>query len=230
MRFTFFNDFLALVFPQTCAVCRSSLFDFEELICRSCQVQLPFTTYHQRPDNNDLALKVMGLTRVGRVMAFLRYSKKGVSQRLLHQLKYRNQPEMGVLLGKMYGHELARNGYKDTWDGIFAIPLHPAKQKRRGYNQSMMFAEGLSSVLDSPVRDSLLRTKFTSTQTNKSRMERIANVEHVFSLVTGTDLKNKKLLLVDDVMTTGATLAAAANVLLEAGAEQVDLAVIAAGK
>ncbi|AWW30739.1 ComF family protein [Echinicola strongylocentroti] len=230
MRFTFFNDFLALVFPQTCAVCRSSLFDFEELVCRSCQVQLPTTTYHQRPNNNDLAIKIMGLTQVGRVMAFLRYTKKGVSQQLLHQLKYRNQPEMGVLLGKMYGEELVRSGYKDIWDGIFAIPLHPAKQKRRGYNQSMMFAEGLSDALGSPVHDSLVRTKFTSTQTNKSRMERIANVENVFSLVSAADVRDKKLLLVDDVMTTGATLAVAANVLLAAGAAQVDLAVIAAGK
>ncbi|QDH78435.1 ComF family protein [Echinicola soli] len=230
MRFTFFNDFLALVFPQTCAICRCSLFDFEELICRPCLVQLPMTSHHKRAEDNDLAKKVMGLSQVTRVMAFLRFAKKGVSQKLLHQLKYRNRPEMGRFLGKLYGQELVRNGYKGTWDSVLAIPLHPAKEKRRGYNQSLMFAEGLSDALGLPVQDQLVRTKFTTTQTNKSRWERIANVENVFSLVSDVDVRNKKLLLVDDVMTTGATLAAAANVLLATGATQVDLAVIAAGK
>ncbi|AGA77324.1 ComF family protein [Echinicola vietnamensis] len=230
MRFTFFNDFLALVFPQTCVVCRRSLFDFEPLICRSCLVQLPVTSHHLRADDNDLTAKIMGLSPVTRVMAFLRFTKKGVSQTLLHQLKYRNRPEMGQLLGKLYGQELKRNGYQSCWDAVLAIPLHPAKEKRRGYNQSLMFAEGLAEELGMPVADHLVRERFTSTQTNKSRLERIANVENVFSLQSAGDVSKKKVLLVDDVMTTGATLASAANVLFEAGASQVDLAVIAAGK
>ncbi|GAB3653042.1 ComF family protein [Echinicola sediminis] len=230
MRFTFLNDFLALVFPETCCVCRSSLFDFENQLCRSCQAKLPVTSYHLRPQNNDLAVKITGLTRATNVMAFLRFSKKGMSQRLLHQLKYRNKPELGKLLGKLYGQQLLDSGFEMAWEGVLAVPLHPLKEKSRGYNQSLMFAEGLAKVLQVPVIKALKRRKFTSTQTKKSRMQRIENVEGVFELCMGAALKGKNLLLVDDVMTTGATLASCANVLLEAGARQVDLAVIAAGK
>ncbi|WP_200975226.1 ComF family protein [Echinicola sp. 20G] len=230
MRFTFFNDFLALVFPETCCVCKRSLFDFENQLCRVCQAKLPLTTYHLRPQNNDLAIKIMGLTKAGNVMAFLRFTKKGMSQRLLHQLKYRNKPELGQVLGKLYGQRLKQSGIEVRWDFIIAVPLHPLKEKRRGYNQSLQFALGLASPLNIPIDQSLVRTKFTVTQTKKSRIARIENVEKVFGLTGKTNLEGKTILLVDDVMTTGATLSACANVLLDAGARQVDLAVIAAGR
>ncbi|WP_317195581.1 ComF family protein [Echinicola shivajiensis] len=188
------------------------------------------TTYHLRPQNNDLAIKVYGLTHASNVMSFLRFTKKGMSQKLLHQLKYRNRPELGQVLGKLYGQRLLESGFQADWDGILAVPLHPLKEKRRGYNQSFQFAMGLGAVLDIKVVQSLKRPHFTSTQTKKSRLERIKNVEGVFSISSGEEIKGKSLLLVDDVMTTGATLAACANKLIEAGAVQVDLAVIAAGK
>lgn len=230
MRFNFLNDFLALLFPQSCCLCKRSLFDFEHQLCRLCQAKLPVTTYHLRPQNNDLAIKVYGLTQASNVMSYLRFTKKGISQKLLHQLKYRNKPELGQVLGKLYGQRLLESGFQAGWDEILAVPLHPLKERRRGYNQSLQFAMGLGTVLDIKVGHSLKRTHFTSTQTKKSRLERIKNVEGVFSISSGEEIKGKSLLLVDDVMTTGATLAACANKLIEAGAVQVDLAVIAAGK
>ncbi|WP_026235573.1 ComF family protein [Echinicola pacifica] len=230
MRFTFFNDFLALLFPQTCVVCKRSLFDFEKGLCRICEHQLPTTNYHLRPQNNDLSIKIMGLTQATNVMAFLRFSKKGMSQKLLHALKYRKKPEIGRLLGRLYGQKLLEDGFEIRWDGIVPVPLHPLKEKRRGYNQSQMFAEGLSLVLNVPVWKALDRIEFTSTQTKKSRMERISNVEGVFGINQSFEVLGKHLLLVDDVMTTGATLSACANVLLSSKTQQVDLAVIAAGK
>lgn len=166
---------------------------------------------------------------MNRVMAFLRFSKKGKSQKLLHQLKYKNKPEIGEEMGRLYGLLLAQNGYLGEWDVIVPVPLHPLKQKRRGFNQSEKFAVGLVKPLDVKVDNLLERKKFTETQTKKSRLERLENVEEVFELRNGENILGLRILLVDDVITTGATLCACANVLLANGAKHVDLATIAAG-
>ncbi|UJP65928.1 ComF family protein [Mongoliitalea daihaiensis] len=228
MRFNIVEDFLSLVFPRTCAGCSRSLFDFEHVLCKVCEGALPITDYHLRPQNNDLVIKVTGLMPVYRVMSFLRFTKKGMSQRLLHQLKYKNKPDIGVTLGKLYGQLLIQHSFADAWDQITPVPLHPSKQKRRGYNQSEQFGKGLADSLQIPLVNSLIRSVNTETQTRKSRSQRLDNVENVFQVVNSVE--NKRVLLVDDVMTTGATLVACANSLLEAKASMVDLAVIAAGK
>src|SRR5690606_7681389 len=229
MRFTYYEDFLALVFPKTCCICRRSLFEFEKQLCKICISQLPTTHYHLRPDDNDLKTKIMGLTRVRRVVSFLRFTKKGVSQSLLHQLKYKNNPELGNLLGSMYGRTLL-TAFGNAWDIVVPVPLHTLKLKKRGYNQSERFAQGLAAILDVPVHTVLQRRVFTETQTNKTRWERWENVELVFEMDPRWDVSDKRILLVDDVMTTGATLAACANTLLTAGARSVDIAVMAAGR
>lgn len=228
MRFNIIEDFLSLVFPRTCVGCSRSLFEFEQVLCKICESALPITDYHLRPQNNDLVIKVTGLMPVRNVMSFLRFTKRGTSQHLLHQLKYKNKPEIGQFLGKIYGQLLSHHNFTGFWDHITPVPLHVHKLKRRGYNQSEKFAEGLAESLDIPMKNSLIRAMNTETQTKKSRMQRLDNVEHVFQ-VTDT-VENQRILLVDDVMTTGATLVACANVLLRQGASSVDLAVIAAGK
>jgi ComF family protein len=190
---------------------------------------LPRTSYHLRAEDNDLTSKVKGLSDIGRVMAFLKFTKEGKSQKLLHELKYRNKADLARELGKLYGNTLLESGFKSIWDQIVPVPLHPLKQQRRGYNQSEQFAIGLSRVLEIPVLGALARTKFTETQTKKSRLQRLDNVEEVFSLSTEVSIENKSIMLVDDVMTTGATLCACANVLLASGAKNVDLVTIAAG-
>lgn len=230
MRFPIFEDFLALVFPKTCCLCKRSLFDFENQLCKICIANLPITNYHLRPQNNELVTKIMGLTHPNLVMSFLRFTKKGVSQSLLHQLKYKNRPEVGVELGRIYGSILLSNNFQENWDQITPVPLHPLKQKRRGYNQSEQFANGLSETLEIPVISSLVRVQFTETQTKKSRIERIENVSQVFGIRKESQLEGKRILLVDDVMTTGATLVSCANMLYDQKAITVDLAVIAAGK
>jgi ComF family protein len=162
-------------------------------------------------------------------MAFLKFTKAGNSQKLLHELKYRNKSDLARELGKLYGKILLDSGFKSIWDQIVPVPLHPLKQQRRGYNQSEQFAIGLSKVLEIPVVIALERTKFTETQTKKSRLQRLDNVEEVFCLSRDLSIANKSVMLVDDVMTTGATLCACANVLLAGGANNVDLVTIAAG-
>jgi ComF family protein len=182
-----------------------------------------------RPIDNDLCDKVKGLSTVGMVMAFLKFTKGGSSQKLLHQLKYRNKPQLGQELGLMYGKILNENGFSRFWDLIVPVPLHPLKQSRRGYNQSEKFGLGLSEALSVKFELSLVRGKFTETQTQKSRLERMYNVDDVFQIAPYSSITSKSILLVDDVMTTGATLSACANVLLAIGAKNVDLVTIAAG-
>jgi ComF family protein len=138
---------------------------------------------------------------------------------------------LGRAIGVLYGGLLLQNGFSEKWDVIVPVPLHRTKLKRRGYNQSEMFAEGLSKAMQIPVGRVLHRNTHTQTQTKKTRLQRWENVSEVFCLETvAMDCKGKRILLVDDVMTTGATLAACANVLKRAQPSKVDLAVIAAGK
>ncbi|WBL42764.1 ComF family protein [Algoriphagus halophytocola] len=229
MRLFFVKDFLDLVFPRNCALCGRSLFDYEECLCMVCSGSLPITSYHLRSSDNDLKDKVLGLSNVGMVMSFLKFSKGGQSQKLLHKLKYRNMPELGVELGKKYGEILYKSGFEHSWDKITPVPLHPLKKARRGYNQSEEFAKGLNQKLPAAISKDLQRVKFTETQTQKSRLERMDNVETVFALTPEADVSGARVLLVDDVMTTGATMCACANVLLANGAKTVDLVAIAAG-
>ena len=229
MRLLFLQDFLDLVFPRNCPQCGRALFDFESCLCTICQGTLPLANFHLRPYDNELTSKMKGLTQVNRAMAFLRFSKKGKSQKLLHQLKYRNTPELGVEMGRLFGLSLAQQGLQAEWDVIVPVPLHPMKEKRRGYNQSEKFGQGLSNSLDIKMEGLLERKKFTETQTKKTRLQRLDNVDEVFELKKGEKIEGLRILLVDDVITTGATLCACANVLLDCGAKHVDLATIAAG-
>ncbi len=229
MRLFFVKDFLDLVFPRNCLLCGRSLYDHESNLCTICKGTLPVTSYHLRPVDNDLCDKVKGLSNVGMVMAYLKFTKGGNSQKLLHQLKYRNKPQLAQELGSMYGKMLKDNGFEKCWDIIVPVPLHPLKQSRRGYNQSEQFGLGLSQALSVKIDNGLVRGKFTDTQTQKSRLQRMDNMDAVFQIAPHSSIANKSILLVDDVMTTGATLCACANVLLANEAKNVDLATIAAG-
>ena len=229
MRLFFWKDFIDLIFPRNCPVCKQALFDFEPCLCTICQGMLPRANFHLHPFDNELTSKLQGLMPVHRVMAFLRFTKKGKSQALLHLLKYKNKPEIGEELGRLYGLSLLQQGFVGLWDVLVAVPLHPLKKIRRGYNQSECFARGLSKSLGIPYQELLVRRKYTDTQTNKSRLERLTNVEEVFVLVKGYHASGLRVLLVDDILTTGATLCSAAHALLEGGAKHVDLATIAAG-
>ena len=221
------GDFVTLFFPNYCLGCSTSLFKGEEILCTRCIRDLPKTKYHEQADNI-ISARFGGRLPLKHAMAFLKFRKLGIVQHLLHQLKYNNHPEVGVRLGKLYGKDLAESGHAKEFDLIVPIPLHDSRKRMRGYNQSAKFAEGLSASLQVPWDDSIVvRKTKTATQTRKSKMERWENVKDVFQIKQPDKIINKKILLVDDVMTTGATLEACGQQLLNHGCLELSIACMA---
>jgi ComF family protein len=220
-------DFIALFFPHYCLACSEPLVKGEEMLCTRCILDLPKTNYHF-DKTNPIKERLIGRIEVENAIAFLKFNKKGSVQHLLHQLKYNNQPEIGITLGMIYGKELMDAQVLRGYDFLIPVPLHPSKERRRGYNQSTKFAEGLGLLLNIPVEDKLMvRTKATVTQTKKTRVERWENVKSVFELTDTSQIKNKSILLVDDVVTTGATIEALAQKLIDAQCNKISIICLA---
>jgi ComF family protein len=220
-------DFISLFYPNYCLGCSSALYKGEEILCTRCIRDLPKTGDHLDSEN-PIQLRMMGRLPVQYVMAFLKFRKTGIVQHLLHQLKYGNHPEVGVRLGKIYGKELLDTGFEKKFDLIIPVPLHESRKRKRGYNQSACFAEGLSSSLSVPWDESISTRKVsTSTQTKKSRVERWDNVKDVFNIRETEKIKGARILLVDDVITTGATLEACGKHLIDAGCSELSMACLA---
>ncbi len=223
-----FSDFVSLFFPRDCSGCHESLVKGEDLICTKCILEMPRSNFHLYQEN-PFFLKFRGRIPVKHVMSFLKFSKSGSVQQVLHALKYRNKPELGEMLGRIYGRELRMSGFQDSFDLIIPVPLHAYKKKRRGYNQSEEFGKGLSSELGVRCTEEfLVRSAMTSTQTKKTKLKRWENVREVFEIRNQEGISGKRILLVDDVVTTGATLEAAGAQLLKAGASELSIGCIAA--
>lgn len=224
-------DFFQLIFPDLCRACTKQLYHGEQQICSSCLYDLPYTDFHLYPENA-VARLFWGRIHCHAAMAMLYFRKGSKVQRLIHQLKYRSQPELGMRLGKLLGEKLALSGKPATQeraiDLIIPVPLHPKKQRSRGYNQSKMIADGISSVLHVPVGSTqLIRRRATGTQTKRNRYKRFENMQSVFSAPNPAELAGKHVLLVDDVITTGATLEACGQVLLDCGLDKLSIAALA---
>ncbi|MBX2964941.1 MAG: ComF family protein [Cyclobacteriaceae bacterium] len=222
-----FNDFITLIYPRYCLACTNGLIKGEEILCSRCIHELPRTNFHLIQENS-VFRRLYGRLPIHSGTAFLHFHKKGIVQRLMHEFKYRNRPDIGRVLGSVYAWDLEKSGFSGYFEAILPVPLHPDKQKKRGYNQSDEFAKGLGERLQKPVLSNvLLRTKPTETQTRKTKLKRWQNVEDVFTVKDAEQVSGKKLLLVDDVITTGATLEACGKVLLEVGCSQLSVAGIA---
>ena len=222
------RDFLALFFPNYCLGCGRSLVKGEEILCTRCIVDLPKTGYHNQ-ESSPVKQKLEGRLPIVYGWAFVKFHKKGIVQQLLHQLKYNQHPEVGLRLGMLFGKELTDQNLNTEFDLIIPVPLHTTRKRKRGYNQSALFAEGMSRSMGIPYIETIsVRKKSTSTQTNKSREERWENVKDAFSLSKEKSVvKGKRILLVDDVITTGTTLEACGQHLIEAGCSQLSVACLA---
>ena len=201
---------IGLFYPSVCAACGTSLFRWEKLVCTRCRNRLPQTGYALNEDN-PLARMFYGRVRLKAVTAAFFFSKEGKVQHLIHELKYKGNADAGIFLGQELGKSLLEAPLFQGLDYLIPVPLHPKKEKLRGYNQSLMIAQGVSEVTGIPVGERFLRrTVNTSTQTHKSKEERWHNVKDIFELSHAEQLEGKYILLIDDVLTTGATLEACA--------------------
>ncbi|MEA5258605.1 ComF family protein [Arcicella aquatica] len=201
-----FNAFIDLIFPRICSACLEPLQLNEAVICTHCRFDLPKTNLHLENDNV-LMQKFLGKVELKHVMSYLKFIKGGKVQRLMHELKYKGNQEVGEMLGRWYGAELRDNGFAEAFDLIIPVPLHKKRLISRGYNQSDCFAKGLSESLKIEWRDDILvRATNTTSQVTKSRLERYQNMDNVFAVKHQEYLRGKKVVVVDDTLTTGATL------------------------
>ncbi|MCB9189085.1 MAG: ComF family protein [Flavobacteriales bacterium] len=158
------------------------------------------------------------------------FSKGGKLQSMLHSLKYQNKTQVGIFLGKEMGQELIKSGKNEKIDLIIPIPLHPEKERLRGYNQSDFLVKGMSNITSIPSdNNAVIRTVHTTSQTRKAKFDRWKNVDSIFQVKRPKQITGKNILLVDDVITTGSTLESCAKVLLENGASSVSIVVVASG-
>lgn len=221
------NDFSHLFFPDICAGCGTDTVSRNALLCIQCINQLPITNFHLYADN--LVEKIFwGRLPVIYASSFCYFTKDSLIQRLIYQFKYKGNKDVGYFAGKMMGESLKQSGRFNSIDALIPLPLFASKEKRRGYNQSAVLCDGISAITNLPVlADSITRTSYSETQTHKNRIERWQNMEGRFELKDPEAIQNKHILLVDDVITTGATLEACGHEILRADNTQLSILTLA---
>ena len=212
---TIWSNFLNLFFPNVCRLCKRPLIDGENQICLFCLCDLPRTNYHKQIDNPAEQL-FFGKSQIEHATAYLYFEKGGKVQQLVHSIKYQDNKELGFILGRQMAQELVADASSlCDIDLMIPVPLHPKRMKLRGYNQAEWIARGIASVWGKPIdTNHLLRAENTQTQTRKTVYDRWENVHSMFKTNHPEALINKHILIIDDVITTGATLSACADALI----------------
>ncbi|MEP6700996.1 MAG: phosphoribosyltransferase family protein, partial [Bacteroidota bacterium] len=216
------DSFLHLLFPHVCTGCGSDILNEETVLCMRCIDAMPETDFELHPNNPVEKLFWGRLPLVGGTAQFY-FTKESIMQHLIQQFKYKGNKDLGLQLGRIMGEQIQKSGRFEI-NALIPLPLFPAKEKRRGFNQATILCQGMAQYMKIPVLDKVvIRPQHTETQTKKGRIERWKNMEGKFILACPQDIRNKHVLLVDDVVTTGATLEACGNELLKA--ENVRLSV-----
>lgn len=222
-----FKQLINLFFPNICVGCKNVLVEQEKVICIHCLHELPLTNLHVN-DSKVISKIFYGTVVLQHATALFYYPKKGVVRQLIHHLKYKNQKHISGYLGKWLGIELKDSGNYNDIDVVIPVPLHKKRMRQRGYNQVEGFAKELALSLNAEYNDStLFRNKNTSTQTVKNRLTRWNNVQIIFEITDVNTLKGKHILLVDDVITTGATIKSCVTELNKINNVKLSLAVMA---
>ena len=218
---------LNIFFPLVCNGCKNLLLTHEAVICINCRHELPLTN-HLREKQNEAYKKFNGKIPIEHASSMLYYQKEGITQQLIHNLKYRGHQEIGVFLGKWYAEELQSIPNFKSVDYIIPIPLHPKRFKERGYNQVDTFVKSISDRLQIEIDSTILiRKEYTMTQSKKKLTERNAFKNEMFDVVFNSDHYNKHFLLIDDVLTTGATLEACGKAILKIPNAKVSIVTMA---
>lgn len=219
--------FWSLLYPHLCLICDKTNLPRKESICLTCSYQLAKTNDFLAKEN-PFTERFWGRLQIESGASFYHFVKGGLTQQLLHQLKYKGKKELGRYIGQLFGANLNSSIHFKEIDLIIPVPLHLKKQHIRGYNQSTSFAKGLSETLGIPYREKILiRTQYASSQTQKNRMERFESMQAAFQVTQPNSIANRHLLLVDDVLTTGATLEACGTCLLKVPGTRLSMATIA---
>jgi len=224
---TYLHNFINLFYPEYCAGCGKILIRSEAALCFSCQHDLPHAHIHDERDNQIERL-FWGRADVQLATAFLRMSKEGLVQRIIHELKYRENQDIGKQLGKMFALELLKSERLNSVDVLIPVPLHPKKQKMRGYNQSLCIVQGMQEILGCSIDSTtLFRTRYTESQTRKHRYQRWQNVSDLFAVRQPETLKGKEVMLIDDIITTGSTVEACVHALKKIPEVRISVGAIA---
>lgn len=225
--FGWFSDFFNLFYPSVCAACGERLVTQEKVICTHCLVDIPRTNFHNQIDN-PVSQLFWGRTKIENATALFRFHKGSRFQDLLHLLKYKGRKDVGIELGRQLGFELKKSELFKSVEIVIPVPLHPKREKKRGYNQAECISIGIAESMEIEVQSrNLIRNKATETQTKKSRIERWQNVNSIFTIIEPELLNNKHVIIVDDVVTTGATLEACAQALNTVEGVKVSIATLA---
>lgn len=207
------NSFIALFFPKTCIICDGALHSDEDRLCIKCHIDLPRTGFHTK-ESNPVEKLLWGRMPVEKASSFFSYERGSDFRHILYRLKYEGDKDLCRIMGRQIAVEMAESAFFEDIDALIPIPLHRKKKRQRGYNQSELIAHGISEITAIPVdAASITRSKYTETQTRKSVFQRFENVDTIFSVSRPGDLAGKHILLVDDVLTTGATIISAGEVL-----------------
>ena len=222
-----FHDFRNLLYPRFCQCCQEVLLKNESVICVRCLYELPVTNFHE--DNENATVKVFyGRINIEQAASLLLFEKKGKVQQLIHNLKYKGQEEVGDFLGKWMGTELKKLPAFREVTVVVPVPLHKSKLRKRGFNQVEKFGKQIALALQVPYVDSvLLKKTSTLTQTFKSRLLRWGELEESFSIENPQILAMAHVLIVDDLVTTGATIEACAGKLLSIPGVKISVASMA---
>lgn len=209
------SEVCRLFFPHYCHGCGCALQDREIHLCPACLQSLPRTQFVQLP-GNPVERTFIGRLNIIAGFSEFYFSKSGLIQNLIHQLKYHHNIPIGIFLGSLAGYSLAQSVHAHSFDALIPLPLHESKIQHRGYNQSEIICNGLNAQTNIPIiKNNVKRIHYTASQTKKTRTERWNNVKESFTVAAPEALFNKRLLLVDDVLTTGATLEACGSTLLK---------------
>ena len=219
-----------LFFPELCVACRKEAPIKDEPFCLSCHLELPFTDHFSNPDNS-FVKHFWGRVNINHGAALFDFKKEGMIQKMIHELKYRKKRDVGILLGNYMGKHMLESPFFTEIDMVIPVPISRIKQSKRGYNQSFLVAEGILKAAGWPIENNLLvKTKDTGSQTSRSRAQRLDNVSDSFKITNSEKIKGKHVLLVDDVITTGATLESCALMLLGHGAKEISCGTLAIAK
>ena len=227
MKIPFLQDFVELFFPKVCCVCGSPLVGDEHSICCNCLLNLPEALTAQATPNY-LEYRLAGRIPIEHASALLIFKKESGTQQILHPIQYQDNQKLAITMGRQLGATLTNSGKYNDVDFLVPVPLHPSKERKRGYNQSLLLCKGIQQTFFCDIEDTvLIRNQRTESQTRKNREERLENMRGVFSIRDKKKFEGKHIMLVDDVVTTGATTEACWQALKDIEGIRISIAALA---